>query len=138
VDPHDQLRVGAYFGHQIDALTEAQLTDYFTDLIGSHSWTTVKLDLYGLKFYYTHVLKKPRVAPDLIKPPKSQRLTDIVTVGEVQQIVAAGYEQSAVDQIVRLIRINEYKRRQGPFGPRITERAFGRDWRYPLSNGFRD
>ena len=82
-------RVGAYFDHQIDALTEAQLTDYFTDLIGSHSWTTVKLDLYGLKFYYTHVLRKPWVAPGLIKPPKSQRLPDIVTVAEVQQIIAA-------------------------------------------------
>jgi NAD+ synthase (glutamine-hydrolysing) len=54
------------------------------------------------------------------------------------QIVAAGYPVAAVEQVVRLIRINEYKRRQGPFGPRITERAFGRDWRYPLSNGFRD
>jgi site-specific recombinase XerD len=82
-------RVGAYFDHQIDALTEAQLTDYFTDLIGTHSWTTVKLDLYGLKFYYAHVLRKPWVAPGLIKPPKSQRLPDIVTVAEVQQIVAA-------------------------------------------------
>lgn len=82
-------RVGAYFDHQIDALTEAQLTDYFTDLVGSHSWTTVKLDLYGLKFYYAHVLKQPWVAPGLIKPPKSQRLPDIVTVAEVQQIIAA-------------------------------------------------
>ena len=82
-------RVGAYFDHQIDALTKAQLTDYFTDLIASHSWTTVKLDLYGLKFYYAHVLKKPWVAPGLIKPPKSQRLPDIVTVAEVQQIIAA-------------------------------------------------
>lgn len=54
------------------------------------------------------------------------------------QIVAAGYAPEAVEQVVRLIRINEYKRKQGPFGPRITERAFGRDWRYPLSNGFRD
>ena len=54
------------------------------------------------------------------------------------QIVAAGYPVAAVEQVVRLIRINEYKRKQGPFGPRITERAFGRDWRYPLSNGFRD
>jgi NAD+ synthase (glutamine-hydrolysing) len=54
------------------------------------------------------------------------------------QIVAAGYPAAAVEQVVRLIRINEYKRKQGPFGPRITERAFGRDWRYPLSNGFRD
>ena len=54
------------------------------------------------------------------------------------QIVAAGYPVEAVEQVVRLIRINEYKRKQGPFGPRITERAFGRDWRYPLSNGFRN
>lgn len=56
----------------------------------------------------------------------------------VSGIVAAGFAIEAVEQIVRLIRINEYKRRQGPFGPRITERAFGRDWRYPLSNGFRE
>ena len=56
----------------------------------------------------------------------------------VSQVIAAGYAPEAVEQIVRLIRINEYKRRQGPFGPRITERAFGRDWRYPLSNGFRE
>ena len=60
--------------YQIDDLTEAQLTAYFSDLIGTHSWTTVKLDLYGLKFYTTHVLKKPWVMPNLIKPPKTQRL----------------------------------------------------------------
>jgi NAD+ synthase (glutamine-hydrolysing) len=54
------------------------------------------------------------------------------------QIVAAGFERSAVEQIVRLIRINEYKRKQSPPGPRITGRAYGRDWRYPLSNGFRE
>lgn len=53
-------------------------------------------------------------------------------------IVAAGYPQAAVEQIVRLIRINEYKRRQAPPGPRITPRAFGRDWRYPVTNGFRE
>ena len=54
------------------------------------------------------------------------------------EVVAAGYSREAVEQIVRLIRINEYKRRQSPPGPRITNRAYGRDWRYPLSNGFRD
>lgn len=56
----------------------------------------------------------------------------------VQEIIAAGYSKESVEQIVRLIRINEYKRRQSPPGPRITHRAFGRDWRYPLSNGFRE
>ena len=56
----------------------------------------------------------------------------------VAEVIAAGYPQAAVEQIVRLIRINEYKRRQSPPGPRITKRAFGRDWRYPLINGFRE
>jgi NAD+ synthase (glutamine-hydrolysing) len=55
-----------------------------------------------------------------------------------EEIVAAGFPRAAVEQIVRLIRINEYKRRQAPLGPRITRRAFGRDWRYPVTNGFRD
>ncbi|MDM9560249.1 NAD+ synthase [Bordetella petrii] len=54
------------------------------------------------------------------------------------EIVAAGFPQAAVEQVVRLIRVNEYKRRQAPPGPRITPRAFGRDWRYPVTNGFRE
>jgi len=82
-------RVGEYFDHRIDALTEPQLTDYFTDLLASHSWSAVKLDLYGLKFFYTHVLRQPWVAPNLIKPPKSQRLPDIVTVEEAQRLFQA-------------------------------------------------
>jgi integrase/recombinase XerD len=82
-------RMGDYFDHRIDELSAAQLTDYFTDLVASHSWTTVKLDLYGLKFYYAHVLKKPWVAPGLIKPPRSQRLPDIVTVEEARRLFAA-------------------------------------------------
>jgi len=82
-------RVGDYFDHQIDNLSVAQLTDYFSDLVTSHSWSTVKLDLYGLKFYYEHVLRQPWVAPGLIKPPKTQRLPDIVTVEEAQRLFAA-------------------------------------------------
>ena len=82
-------RAGDTFAHQIDDLTVAQLTDYFSDLVASHSWSTVKLDLYGLKFTYEHVLRKPWVAPGLIKPPRSQRLPDIVTVEEAQRLFAA-------------------------------------------------
>ena len=82
-------RIGDYFGHQIDDLSEAQLTNYFTDLVASHSWSTVKLDLYGLKFYYAHVLKKSWVAPGLIKPPRTQRLPDIVTIEEARRLFAA-------------------------------------------------
>ncbi len=53
------------------------------------------------------------------------------------QIVAAGYPQAAVEQVVRLIRINEYKRRQSPVGIRVTHRSFGKDWRYPNTNKYR-
>ena len=52
-------RLGGYFDYRIDALSEAQLTEYFSDLIGTHSWSAVKLDLYGLKFFTQHVLKQP-------------------------------------------------------------------------------
>ena len=45
-------RIGEYFNYQIDALSEQQLILYFSDLLATHSWSTVKLDLYGLKFFY--------------------------------------------------------------------------------------
>ncbi|MEB0140366.1 MULTISPECIES: NAD+ synthase [unclassified Undibacterium] len=54
------------------------------------------------------------------------------------EIVAAGYAHDDVERITRLIKINEYKRRQAPIGIRITHRAFGRDWRYPVTSAFRD
>ena len=82
-------RIGDYFAHDIDTLSESQLTDYFSDLIASHSWSAVKLDLYGLKFFTLHVLRKPWVMPHLIKPPKASRLPDIVTVAEAQALFAA-------------------------------------------------
>lgn len=82
-------RIGEYFDDQINDLSEQQLTDYFNDLLASHSWSAVKLDLYGLKFYYAHVLHKPWTHVDLIKPPKSQRLPDIVTIEQAQQVFMA-------------------------------------------------
>ena len=82
-------RMGEYFDHRIDDLCEAQLTDYFSDLIASHSWSAVKLDLYGYKFYVTHVLRRPWTLPNLVKPPKAQRLPDIVTVDQAQHLFAA-------------------------------------------------
>ncbi len=51
----------------------------------------------------------------------------------VKQIIAAGYQPADVERVITLIHRNEYKRRQAPPGTRITPRAFGRDWRYPIS-----
>jgi NAD+ synthase (glutamine-hydrolysing) len=56
----------------------------------------------------------------------------------VAEILAAGYRQEDVSRVVRLIKINEYKRRQSPVGIRVTHRGFGRDWRYPITSRFRD
>jgi NAD+ synthase (glutamine-hydrolysing) len=56
----------------------------------------------------------------------------------VAEIAAAGYPLEAIERVVRLIRISEYKRRQAPVGVRVTRRAFGRDWRYPITSKFRD
>ena len=53
-------------------------------------------------------------------------------------LVAAGLPAEAVAQVLRLIRINEYKRRQAPPGVRITHRAFGRDWRQPITSRWRE
>jgi NAD+ synthase (glutamine-hydrolysing) len=55
----------------------------------------------------------------------------------VEEIVAAGYSRADVERVTRLIKVNEYKRRQAPVGIRITHRAFGRDWRYPITSKFR-
>ncbi len=55
----------------------------------------------------------------------------------IEQIVEAGFARADVERVTRLIKLNEYKRRQAPVGIRITHRAFGRDWRYPITSRFR-
>jgi integrase/recombinase XerD len=72
-------RIWARFDYRIEDLSAEQLTDYFSDLLESHSWSSVTLDLYGLKFFYAHVLRKPWLELHLIKPPRGQQLPDIVT-----------------------------------------------------------
>ena len=55
----------------------------------------------------------------------------------VDQIAARGFDRATVGRILDLVRRNEYKRRQAPPGVRVSGRAFGRDWRYPITNGYR-
>ena len=55
----------------------------------------------------------------------------------VDEICARGYERSVVTRILNLVQRNEYKRRQAPPGVRVSRRAFGRDWRYPITSGYR-
>ncbi|KXO83950.1 NAD+ synthase [Acinetobacter venetianus] len=51
-------------------------------------------------------------------------------------IIAKGYEAAVVEKVIRLVDRNEYKRRQGAIGPRISSRAFSRERRYPIVNGW--
>jgi len=55
----------------------------------------------------------------------------------IESIIASGFERADVERVTRLIKLNEYKRRQAPVGIRVTRRSFGKDWRYPITSKFR-
>jgi NAD+ synthase (glutamine-hydrolysing) len=55
----------------------------------------------------------------------------------IESMVADGFAPDVVERITRLIKINEYKRRQAPIGIRVSHRSFGKDWRYPVTSKFR-
>ena len=55
-----------------------------------------------------------------------------------REIIAAGLPEADVRRTVRLLRLNEYKRRQAPVGVRVTPRGFGKDWRYPITSRYAD
>ena len=86
---HGVRRAAAHFDYCIDELCKDQLTDYFALILDQLSWSTLKHDLYGLKFYYAYVLDKPWPGAELTKAPKVSRLPDIVTVPQMQRIVDA-------------------------------------------------
>jgi NAD+ synthase (glutamine-hydrolysing) len=55
----------------------------------------------------------------------------------VDEITARGFDRATVGRVLDMVKRNEYKRRQAPPGIRISNRAFGRDWRYPITSGYR-
>ncbi|MDI6862518.1 MAG: NAD+ synthase [Pseudothermotoga sp.] len=57
---------------------------------------------------------------------------------DAQEIVQKGYDASVVEKVLRMIHASEYKRRQAPIGTKISVRAFGKDWRMPMTNKFRE
>ncbi|MBA3016391.1 MAG: hypothetical protein FP815_15790 [Desulfobulbaceae bacterium] len=82
-------RIGNYFNGRIDNLTSDQLLDYFVELLEEHSWSSVKLDLYGLKFFYTQALNKSWTDIPLVKPPKTSRIPDILTGDQLRSLFAS-------------------------------------------------
>jgi NAD+ synthase len=55
----------------------------------------------------------------------------------VDEIAAKGYDRATIQRVWRMLDLAEYKRRQAPPGVKISSRAFGRDRRYPITNGFK-
>lgn len=82
-------RVALFFDCCPDTLTKDQLKTYFSELIDSHSWSTVKLDRNGLQFFYKHVLEKQWDWVSIVKPPTIYTLPDILSQAEVSIVINA-------------------------------------------------
>lgn len=72
-----------------EELTPEQLQDYFSQLVDTHSWSTVKVDRLGLQFYWRHILKKDWQWLEIIKPPKVHSIPDILTPSEIERLIGA-------------------------------------------------
>jgi len=80
-------RISAFYDKCPDRLTLAELEVYFDSLVKSHSWSTVKVDRNGLRFFYEQILNKKWTWVNIVKPPKTKVLPDILTVKEVERII---------------------------------------------------
>ncbi len=82
-------RVSGHFDCCPDQLTPEQLEIYFSKLVDTHSWSTVKIDRLGLQFYWRYVLKLDWQWVNIIKPPKIHTIPDILTPAEIEQLIGA-------------------------------------------------
>jgi len=82
-------RISEHFDCCPDQLTLQQREIYFSDLVESHSWSTVKVDRNGLQFFWKHVLKRDWQWVNIVKAPQVRSLPDILTVAEVEQLIGA-------------------------------------------------
>ena len=117
-----------------------------------------KTEVFGLAKWRNTVGGAPVIPPAVIARPPSAELRENQTdqdslpaydvldgilyryVDQEQsraEIVAAGYAAEVVDKVLRLVRVNEWKRHQAAPGPKVSRRAFGRERRYPITNGYR-
>ena len=85
-------RITEFFDLCPDRLTQDHLKDYFTALVKSHSWSTVKVDRNGLQFFYQHVLNQRWTWVDIVKPPQKRILPDILTVKEIESVINGARE----------------------------------------------
>ena len=117
-----------------------------------------KTEVFALARWRNAMAGAPVVPPAVIERPPSAELRenqldqdslppydvlDAILLRYVDQeqsrdeIVAAGFDAATVDKVLRLVRIGEWKRHQAAPGPKVSRRAFGRERRYPITNGYR-
>jgi NAD+ synthetase len=118
-----------------------------------------KTEVFALARWRNAVGDGKAIPPAVIERPPSAELRadqkdqdslppydvlDAILVRHVDQeqsraeIVAAGFDAAIVDKVLKLVRIGEWKRHQAAPGPKVSRRAFGRERRYPISNGYRE
>lgn len=85
-------RITKFYNRPPDRLNVAHLKDYFANLVSTHSWSTVTVDRNGLQFFYKHVLNKKWAWVDIVKPPRTRTLPDILTINEVEQVINTTHE----------------------------------------------
>lgn len=80
-------RITEFYDLCPDRLTQDHLKEYFSSLVKTHSWSTVKVDRNGLQFFYKHILDKDWKWVDIVKPPQTKTLPDILTLKEIERLI---------------------------------------------------
>ena len=80
-------RITDYFNRPPDTLTLDDLKHFFDALIETHSWSTIKVDLSSLKFFYKHILSRDWVWVDIVKPPQIRTLPDVLSTEETARLL---------------------------------------------------
>ena len=106
--------------------------------VGVSGLTVTEVKGFGRQKGHTELYRGAEYVVDFLPKVKVELIVaDGLVDRAIEAIVAAGFDPADVERVTRLIKVNEYKRRQAPIGIRITHRAFGRDWRYPITSKFR-
>ena len=84
-------RIAGYFDCCPDHLNTEQLKGYFAWMVENYSWSSVKVDLWGLSFFYRHVLGRKMEWIEIINPPKARSLPDVPSRAEVQRLINGVY-----------------------------------------------
>jgi len=82
-------RAAAFFDRCPDDLSAEDLRVYFAELLETHSWSAVNIDRCGLQFFYRQVLDKPWSWEKIVKPPRPQRLPDVLSRAEVHRLLGS-------------------------------------------------